>query len=104
MRCTFRRFDLSQTDVSGNDRQDVVKIVGDPSGERPERFELAGSEPFLLNPLPIRYISKEDGHPAATWINKQLVPNSAGQVADVEFDRHLLGHRAPIILFRVIGG
>jgi len=43
-----RRFDLRQPYVSGNDGENVVQIVRDSAGQRAERFEFAGREPFCF--------------------------------------------------------
>ena len=54
---TPRSFDLGQADVSGNNGQEVVKIVGDSSRQRPERFQLAGGQPLFFDPLSIGHVS-----------------------------------------------
>src|SRR6266568_4937586 len=99
-----RRFDLSQTDVTGNNGQDVVQIVSDSSGERPERFQFARGQPLFFDALAIGHISQENRNTPSARICKQLKPDLAARVTRFKFDRHLFGHGAPIILFKGIAG
>src|SRR6266568_8552261 len=99
-----RRFDLSQTDVTGNNGQDVVQIMSDSSGECPERFQFARGQPLFFDALAIGHISQENRNTPSARIRKQLKPDLAARVTRFEFDRHLFRHGAPIILFKGVAG
>ena len=94
-----RRFDLGETDVSGNDGQNVIEIVRDAASESAKGFKLAGRKPFLFCALALSDVAEKDGHSAVARIGAHLEPNSARGVACFEFHRSLFRQDAPIILF-----
>src|SRR5688500_9182872 len=80
-----RRVDLRETDVAGNDRQNVVQVMGDATRKSAERFELARGEPLGFGLLSFADVSEEDGDPAIARISVHFKPGLAAGVIRLKF-------------------
>src|SRR6476620_4351782 len=69
----------------------------DSAGQRPERFELARSQPLGFRFLALAYVAKENRNAAVAWIGMDFVPNSSAGIDGFEFDRNPVGHHLFVI-------
>src|SRR4051794_11884588 len=97
-----RGFNLGQADIARDDGKDVIQVMRDAAGERPERLELARGQTFGLGFLPLAYVANKNRHTAIAGIGVNVVPNLAGRIARLELHGHLL--RQDLLIIRLKNG
>ncbi len=94
-----RRFDLGQTDVSGDHGEDIIQIVRDATRQRAERFQFARRQALGFGFLPFADVPEKDRNPAVARIRVHFVPDLPGGIARLELHWDLLRHDLPKIGF-----
>ena len=91
------RFNLGQTDVSRDDRENVVQVVRDSASQGAERLQLARSQSLFLIALAFSGVAEEHRDAAAARISVHFEPNFARSIASFEFRWNLFLQHSPVI-------
>src|ERR1700686_3523496 len=84
--------DLRQSDVAGNDGENVIQIMRDAAREGAGRFELARRQPFGLALLSFADVAEKNRDTAVAGVRAHFVPNFPAAIASLKFHPNLLRH------------